>query len=151
MSSDDEQPNSSDQKHWPRSFAAWQKEVRDRQAARKTLLETPPLHGECSDSSEDATRRGRFLDHARQQRARSSDDAASEGRVGIVAAIEVRLDWDRFEGSFATTFEPTRHTTMVLGRPVQVEGVANSGKDCSKLSTGFAYFSIAFLHLKTAS
>ena len=129
MSSDDAQPKSSVPLAgtWPKSFAAWQHEVRERQVMRKELLKTPPHDGECSDSSEGATRRTRFIDHARKRRASTKDDEWAEGRIGIVSAIEVCLDWNRFEGSFATTFEPTRHTTMVLGRPVQVERVMDGG------------------------
>ena len=85
------------------------------------------LEAEGEDGDDDAGRREAFLKQARLKRrgAGSEAVAAIEGDrdlVGVVAAIEVCLDWDRVQNSFATSFEPQRHTTMVLGRPVQVPG-----------------------------
>lgn len=114
MSQDDE-PN------WPAPATTWQAETQQRQVERKKSTQSQTAEGKLRD--DDAGRWQKFVDEARSKHASSSDAAAKGDRVGLLAAIEVCLEWDRFEGSFATSYEPQRHTTMVLGRPVQVLGI----------------------------
>ena len=130
MASDDAQPKSSVLPlagTWPKS-AAWQHETRERQVERKKMLKDSSEDSECSDSSEEDARMDRMIEEVRRKRRVSTkDDEWAEGRIGVCSAIEVCLDRHRVEGSFATTLEPTRRTTMVLGRPVQVERVMDGG------------------------